>query len=536
MTDSTTNPNPDSKDNMNGKDNQQNSENFPATPQDDNERKNMASSSQGMSIGSLAGGSGQSGSENKATDKLSADDLSSGLKEEQSKNEDPSQGTEKENQFADLNKKSDSNMSSKSVSNIDMPKKHSKKVPLILTAILVVLIGLVIGVFFLKSSDKIVGPFDSGTEGSNSVQNNAPKQYTSPLNGMYFTNEEADKFKNIKPIAVMVNNHPDARPSAGISSADVVYEAVAEGGVTRLMPIFWSRLPEKVSSLRSARYYFAELAAGYKAEYFHWGAAHVPPCQKLPQTDPTYCGPIGGKLETNPEVDAYDRIVKLGLANLDGGNYACDGSECAFGRDPNKVGKVATEHTALVRPALALDLAKKIRPEEKWHTYIPVQEWKFKEDAPLQERGDIGQTSPIEYNYWDMPSFQVKWVYDKNTNEYTRYQGGVKQTDELNGQDVKAKTVIIRFTEEQSAGDRKSHLMYKLVGTGDILVFQDGKVVKGKWSNSNVEDRDIYTDLEGNQLELNRGQIWVQIVPLGKNISYSQSQETSPETDTMGIE
>lgn len=536
MTDSTTNPNPDSKDNMNGKDNQQNSENFPATPQMNYEKTSPLNTPQGMSIGGLAGEFDQTENENKVTDKLSADDLSSELQNDQTTNGIPSLSSDSESQVADLNKKADSSSSSKSDNKVDMSKKHSKKVPLVLMTILVVLIGLVVGVFFLKSSDKIVGPFDSGNDDSDSLLNNAPKQYTSPLNGMYFSNEEADKFKNIKPIAVMVNNHPDARPSAGISSADVVYEAVAEGGVTRLMPIFWSRLPEKVSSLRSARYYFAELAAGYKAEYFHWGAAHIPPCQKLPQTDPTYCGPIGGKLETNPEVDAYDRIVKLGLANLDGGNYACDGNECAFGRDPNKVGKVATEHTALVRPALALDLAKKIRPEEKWHTYIPVQEWKFKEDAPLQKRGDIGQTSPIEYNYWDMPSFQVKWVYDKNTNEYTRYQGGVKQIDELNGQDIKAKAVIIRFTEEQSAGDRKSHMMYKLVGTGDVLIFQDGNVIKGKWSNSSVEERDIYTDLEGNQLELNRGQIWVQIVPLGKNISYSQSQETSPETDTMGIE
>jgi len=65
--------------------------------------------------------------------------------------------------------------------------------------------------------------------------------------------------------------------------------------------------------------------------------------------------------------------------------------------------------------------------------------------------------------------------------------------------------------------------MYKLTGKGAALVFQDGKVIKGYWNRTKHDERDIYTDIDGNQISFVRGQIWVQVVPVGQKINYGRS-------------
>ena len=406
--------------------------------------------------------------------------------------------------------------------------------------IILLLVSILVYGFYFKDSKflkpmYLIGDDSEGGSSSNKVDK-AP--FVNPINGVLIESHEAEKFRDVKPIAVMVNNFVAARPSDGLSSADVVYEAVAEGGITRLMPIFFSKIPEKVESIRSARYYFAEFAAGYKAHFIHWGAAHRPPCEKEPSTSSDYCAPVNGKVETNPEVDAYERIVQLGVPNLDAGNYACeeDADDCVFSRNPEKVGKVSREHTAFARLPLIYDFAKKIRVDSDWHKYVPIQEWKFKDDAPLEERGEVGVNPPISFNYWDLDNgFDVKWEYDKENNEYVRFQGGKKQIDASNNKELRAKTVIVRLTTEKSAGDRKNHLMYKLLGKGAVLIFQDGKVIKGFWQRDAIDERDIFIDQDGDEIELVRGQIWVQVVPQGKEISYGEDEkEEENEGESSG--
>ena len=412
---------------------------------------------------------------------------------------------------------------------------NKKKYALILTILLIAL-SCIGGYFYLFSASKssLLNPIFTGIVGEDSEGISADNMFTNPINGMLIPNSQATEFKDRKPIAVMINNYEIARPSAGLSKADIVYEAVAEAGITRLMPIFYSQVPEKASSIRSARYYFAQLAAPYNPHYIHWGAAHVPPCQKLSPTASGYCGPIGGKVETEPAVDAYDQIVKLGLANLDGGNYSCDAATCAFGRDPQKLGKVPLEHTAFVRLPLVYSLAKDIRPQDTWHQFIaPNYVWKFKDEAALADRGDIGGATPITYKYWDtQPAFDVKWEYDKDKNEYIRYQGGLKQTDAIDGAELRAKVVIVRYTVQRPVNDKKAHLYHDIVGTNKALIFQDGKVTEGNWSRADVEKMDVYKDAQQNEIEFNRGQIWVQLVPVENKVNYVSTSVPAQTSQT----
>jgi len=403
-----------------------------------------------------------------------------------------------------------------------------KWIIIVLSIVAVLLVsGLVYAFAFSRGS--IINPLadKSGNTGSGGLSGILSKDqmFEDPINGMLFPKDEAKNFRNKKPIAAMVNNYVIARPSAGLSKADIVYEAVAEGGITRLMPVFYSRIPSVVSSIRSARYYFVQLASAYSAIYVHWGAAYVPDCQKAPATSSSYCPPVNGQVETNPAVDAYDMIVKLGVPNLDGGNYSCDSENCAFGRDPNKVGKIPLEHTAFTRLPLIYELARKIRPQDSWNTFTEFTPWKFKDEATLADRGNIGQETPITYNYWDtMAGFNVKWVYDKEKNEYIRYQGDVKQIDGLSGEELRAKVVVIRFTKQELVGDKKSHLYHDIVGSGKALIFQDGNVINASWTRSNPDVLDVYTDSSGNEVEFVRGQIWVQLVPTDNVVTYGKAE------------
>ena len=108
---------------------------------------------------------------------------------------------------------------------------------------------------------------------------NLPKTEECPINGEKFTKAEADIWNTRRPIIQMIENHADARPESGLSRADVVYEAVAEGGITRFASVFYcgaSAEDVKTAPLRSARVYFVNMAAGYGKDpiFLHQGEAN----------------------------------------------------------------------------------------------------------------------------------------------------------------------------------------------------------------------------------------------------------------------
>ena len=104
-----------------------------------------------------------------------------------------------------------------------------------------------------------------------------PRTETCPLNGALFTKQEKDVWITRRPLAVMIENSVDARPQSGLSNADIVYEAVAEGGITRFMAMFYCDATLTgnlmVAPVRSARIYFVNLVSEYDALYNHVGGA-----------------------------------------------------------------------------------------------------------------------------------------------------------------------------------------------------------------------------------------------------------------------
>lgn len=341
-------------------------------------------------------------------------------------------------------------------------------------------------------SSSLPGPASVVTEDPNE-----PRTETCPLNGNKHTKKARDSWEKRRPLAVMVENHAEARPQSGLSSADVIYEAVAEGGITRFMAMFYCNLSDvQIGPVRSARTYYLDWLGEYDALYVHVGGANTP-------------GPA----------DALGQIIRFGVKDL---NQFSIGFP-VFWRDYQRLGHpVATEHTmysttqklwevAAKRGFVATDSAG-IRWDAK---FTP---WKVKED-----KGG-GQVSKITVNFWEnQPGYQVVWTYDPTTNSYKRKHGDNDHTDLNNKATLTAKNIVVQFQRESNANDGypgNVHLLYGTIGSGKVLIFQDGNAVEGKWSKASRTARSKYVDKNGVEVQFNSGQIWIQTVPEGSKVTY----------------
>lgn len=341
-----------------------------------------------------------------------------------------------------------------------------------------------------------------------------PKDQACPLNGAKFTKTEKDLWEKRRPLLVMIENHEDSRPQSGLSKADVVYEAVAEGAITRLMAVFYCAdalyaLPGDydLGPVRSARTYFLDWASEYADYplYSHVGGAGL--CN-----DPT----------VDPRAKALCQIEKYGWKNKE---TRSDLDQFALGfkvcrREPDRVGHpVATEHSmycsslALWETAEGRNLTNINSKNVPWNKNF--RSWLFKDDS-----SSSGSVSP-EFDFWrDYKAYTVKWDYDKGTNSYKRSNGGSPHVDFNTKEQIVAKNVVVQFTQEKGPLDEHKHLLYTTVGTGRALIFQDGLVSEGKWSKASRTERTLFFDSRGKEVKFNRGPIWIEILPTTGKVNY----------------
>lgn len=341
-----------------------------------------------------------------------------------------------------------------------------------------------------------------------------PKDQVCPLNGAKFTKTEKDLWETRRPLTVMIENHTDARPQSGLSKADVVYEVVAEGAITRFMAVFYCAdalyaLKDEydIGPVRSARTYFLDWASEYSDTplYAHVGGAGQ--CN-----DPT----------VDPRAKALCQIEKYGWKNKDTWSdldqWALGIKECR--REETRVGhEVATEHQmycsswALWAKAEARKLTNLNYKGVSWNKNF--RSWQFKEDQP-----SAGSVSP-EFDFWrDYKAYAVKWDYDKASNAYRRSNGGQPHIDFNTQEQLVAKNVVVQFTKETGPLDEHKHLIYGTIGNGRALIFQDGLVIEGTWAKKSRTDKTLYYDNGGREVKFNRGPIWIEILPTTGKVNY----------------
>ncbi len=327
-----------------------------------------------------------------------------------------------------------------------------------------------------------------------------PKTETCPTNGALKSERARDAWEKRRPLAVMIENHEESRPQSGLSSADIIYEAVAEGGITRFMGIFYCNLGDiQVGPVRSARTYYLDWLGEYNDPlYAHVGGANTP-------------GPA----------DALGQIIKYKILDL---NQFSIGFP-TFWRDYQRLGHpVATEHTMYSTTQKLWEVGAKrgwvasASAGLTWEKGFTSWEFKDKEE-PAAAAG-----KNIVVNFWEsQPDYQVEWTYDPATNTYKRKTGGKDHMDLNTKKQLEAKNIVVQFEKESRANDGypgNVHLLYGTTGTGKALFFIDGKVENGKWAKTSRTARTKYTDSTGKEIEFNKGLIWIQTVPEGSKVTY----------------
>ncbi|HSX19362.1 MAG TPA: DUF3048 domain-containing protein [Candidatus Saccharimonadales bacterium] len=344
----------------------------------------------------------------------------------------------------------------------------------------------------LKKPLNITTPFGNLTDITSGSEEGA-KDQPCPLNGALYTKSRKDQWDKRRPLAVMVENHTDARPVIGLSRADIVYEAVAEGGITRHMALFLCQDAGDIAPIRSARTYFLDWVSEYDALYSHVGGAN-----------------------TDGPADALGQIRTYSIRDMDQFGLGFP----TYWRGTDKLAP-HNVHSTTKKLWDAAD-QRKWGPEDdkgvRWDKNFTS--WKFKDDAALEKRGD---QKPIVVPFWaSQPDYTETWQYDKTANVYKKFYGTDAAIDPLTSENLSAKTLVVQFETERKANDGypDGHLLYGTIGSGDALIFMDGQAIKGKWTKASRAARTKFVDAKGKEVELNRGLIWIETIPVGNTVDY----------------
>lgn len=282
-----------------------------------------------------------------------------------------------------------------------------------------------------------------------------------------------------RPIAVMIDNVGDARPQAGLNDAYIVYEIIVEGSQTRLMALFKGQDLEKIGPIRSSRHYFLDYALENDAIYVHFGWS--------PQ--------------------ARTDISKLKVDNING----MVESSKSFWRVKDK----SAPHNAVTSTKKILEIAKR-----KGYDTTSEKESILKYTTEEVELDSEKLANKITIPY--SSTYKVKYEYDEETKEYTRMYNKTVQKDWVTKETVTTKNIIITFAKNSTLNDGsgKGRQTLSNIGTLDGYYITNGKAEKIKCHKKSRKEQTVYKDLEGNEIEINDGNTFIQIVPTSSKVTF----------------
>jgi hypothetical protein len=302
----------------------------------------------------------------------------------------------------------------------------------------------------------------------------APSVVSGPLDGLPTPRRLAYR----RPLAVVLDNfYPDALPQSGISRASVVFNALTEGGITRLMALFLEHDAGQIGPIRSARPYFVAWAAGFRALFVHAGGA--PAAQQLLRH--TLALVDVDALKTKVFTRAGDRPAPHNL----------------YGSISASRSLIPHAGGALVAPSPVLV---------------------FGRQAPLRSRG---QTTSIHILFTtpqvsSPPAYAVTYQFARKRNVYLRFQGGAPFVDRATGAQIAPKNVIVMFAHATLLpNDPAGRISLGAVGGGKAVLFQNGHTVQGSWSKPSVSSPLIFARAGGQPMVLVPGQTWIEVAPPG---------------------
>lgn len=377
---------------------------------------------------------------------------------------------------------------------------------------------------YLKTNPGSPSKTEKTGDGKGKIGSDLPRTEMCPINGAMYSKPVKEVWTTRRPLTAMIENHADARPLSGISRADVVYEAVAEGGITRFLGVFYCDAAVedfRLAVIRSARVYYINWATEYGTSpiFLHWGGANNI-CNNC-------WGGVKEKGRIAPEVDAFKLLDKIGWRNGTYGNDMDGQSNIgypALKRLPNRLSSekdAVAEHqpTAFIdevyKEADKRGFKYKDSDGESWDQNF--RQWLFADDSPVSS----DKVSEISFAFWsNKTDYDVVWKYEENGNLYKRSNGGKEFTDFEYNKQVEAKNVVIQFVKEKGPIDKETHMNYDVVGKGKFLLFNNGTVTSGNWKKEGISSRTLFFDDSGKEISFVKGAIWIEAVPTGNEISY----------------
>ena len=313
----------------------------------------------------------------------------------------------------------------------------------------------------------------------------ADEIYYSPLTGLETTNKD---IATAGTTCVMIENSTDARPQSGLTEAGVVYEAIAEGGITRFMAVYQEAKPALVGPIRSARQTFVEASRQYQCSYLHVGGA----------------------------TNAINTLKTAGYRNFDGGWHE---GKYVFRSSNNRHRNALPSMPRRYAPHnvyTSFDYIDKFNYSSGFTNSTFTGFTRIQPDyrTPVAEIDARTIKISVSSNYYN-----PVYVYDEANNRYLRSHmtGGAHMNLNANGTQTQiAPTVVVAMKVNAIA--RSSEPKYKdyvTTGSNEVYVFQDGTYTVGKWVRNSVTDPLKFYDNNNEEIKLNRGQVWITMYPSG---------------------
>ncbi|MCH5189752.1 MAG: DUF3048 domain-containing protein [Oscillospiraceae bacterium] len=339
-----------------------------------------------------------------------------------------------------------------------------------------------------KEYTKTDDPSESNTDGTTEP---AYPANINPLTGLEMSESAAGK----RPVAIMVENSPAARPQWGLSTPDIVIEGLVEGGITRMMWIYAdvSQVP-KVGPVRSARHDYVELAYGMNAVFAHWGGS-------------------------KPAYSLLSSLASKGYLDVDGKFIGTNGNESQKGyyffKDPTHSN--ATEHCGYTTGAyLAAAMeSKKIDTAQTKEDWAPFTVITSGDRTPYGE-ATSGTCSSITVTF--SSSYKHTFKYDAEKGLYLNFMNTSPMLDGNTKEQMAVKNVIVMYTnvtgyQTSNQGDQKLR-EWDLTG-GDALYVSNGYGEKITWKKGDASSPLKFYGQDGKELTINRGQTWIGVIPNG---------------------
>ena len=310
-----------------------------------------------------------------------------------------------------------------------------------------------------------------------------------PLTGMPID----ERWVNHRPIAVMLNNLTKALPQQGQSQADIIYEAMAEGGITRMLGVYQTvEGVGTIGSVRSSRPYYLELALGHDAVYLHAGGSE----------------------------DAYAKISAWGVTALDCVRGPYEGSQPGsnlFWRDADRRKNNGLEHSVVTTGETILNLfpTYSFRQEHQaGYTYVQA----FAEDG-TPGGGEPAQVVTVPFSSYKTGVFR----YDAERRGYLVEEYGKPYVDGNTGEQVAVTNVLVLKTKVAQTGDELGHVTVDLTSGGEGYFACGGAIIPIRWSKPSRDSQFTYTTTGGIPLTLGRGSSYVSIVPLDSGVTWEDT-------------